>query len=112
MSLEKTLLLGFVAGVTILLGLIFTALGVGALAFLAWPAGLLAGASWGFGFGITIPACNLLVAATTPIERRAAALNLLNFFWSVGAVSCPFLLAPFERSHQVRELPAGDDVVH
>jgi fucose permease len=86
---------------TILLGLIFTALGVGALAFLAWPAGLLAGASWGFGFGITIPACNLLVAATTPIERRAAALNLLNFFWSVGAVSCPFLLAPFERSHQV-----------
>jgi fucose permease len=29
--------------------------------------------------------------------KRAAAVSLLNFSWSVGAVACPFLLAPFQR---------------
>ena len=43
-----------------------------------------------------IPACNLLVAEVNP-EKRASAVSLLNFSWSVGAVACPFLLAPFQR---------------
>ena len=78
----------------IALGLAVMAVGLGVMPWVRWPAGLLVVASWGFGFGVTIPACNLLVAAIQP-ERQASALNLLNFFWSVGAVACPFLLAPF-----------------
>lgn len=49
-------------------------------------------AVYGFGFGVSIPAANLLVAEVNP-ERQSAALNLLNFSWSVGAVACPFLVA-------------------
>jgi len=84
----------------ILLGLAFMAAGFGLLPSLDWPTGLIAVSSWGLGFGITIPACNLLVAALQP-ERKAAALNLLNFSWSLGAVACPFLLAPFSRANRV-----------
>ena len=84
----------------ILAGLGFMALGLGILPLLEWPAGLAAVSAWGVGFGITIPACNLLVAALHS-EHQASALNLLNFSWSVGAVACPFLLAPFARSQRV-----------
>jgi fucose permease len=84
----------------ILLGLAFMAAGFGLLPLLRWPTGLIAVSSWGIGFGTTIPACNLLVAALHP-ERKAAALNLLNFFWSLGAVACPFLLAPFANVDRV-----------
>jgi len=83
----------------ILLGLAFMAVGLGLLPLLHWPTGLIAVSSWGLGFGITIPAGNLLVAALHP-ERKAAALNLLNFSWSLGAVACPFLLAPFARANR------------
>jgi len=83
----------------IALGLAVMAVGLGVMPFVRWPVGLIVVASWGFGFGVTIPACNLLVAAIQP-ERQAAALNLLNFFWSIGAVACPFLLAPFEHGQK------------
>ena len=46
----------------------------------------------GAGLGLAVPAGNLLVAAANP-NRRSATLNLLNFFWSTGAVACPFLVA-------------------
>jgi len=49
-------------------------------------------AAYGFGLGVSIPAANLLVAEVNPV-RRSAALNLLNFYWSAGAVACPFLVA-------------------
>lgn len=42
----------------------------------------------GFGIGLTIPATNLLVSALNP-QRAAAALNILNFTWSGGALLCP-----------------------
>jgi fucose permease len=37
------------------------------------------------GFGFAIPASNVAVSELNP-ERRAAALNLLNFCWCIGAV--------------------------
>jgi fucose permease len=40
-----------------------------------------------------------LVAEANP-AGKAAALNLLNFAWSVGAVACPFLVAYFQRNVQ------------
>jgi len=78
------------------LGVFLMAVGVGLLPLTTWPLGLATGACWGLGLGVTIPACNLIVAEVHP-DRSAAALNILNFSWSVGAVACPFLLAPFER---------------
>src|SRR5215472_14290528 len=83
----------------IVLGLIFMVAGVGALPLGSWWLGIVAVAILGFGQGVTIPTANLLVAEVNP-TRRAAALNVLNFSWSAGAVACPFLLAPFQKSQQ------------
>jgi len=52
---------------------------------------LLATALYGFGFGIAIPATNLCIAEISG-ARRAAALNLINMAWGVGAIACPVLL--------------------
>jgi len=46
----------------------------------------------GAGLGLATPAANLLVAAANP-TRRGATLNLLNFFWSTGAVTCAPLVS-------------------
>lgn len=73
-------------------GLLLMGAGVGLL--LAGPKtmGIICIAASGFGMGLAVPASNLLVAEVNP-GRRSATLNLLNFCWSVGAVSCPFLVA-------------------
>lgn len=45
----------------------------------------------GLGIGLTLPAINLLTLELNP-ARSTAALNLLNFFWGVGAISSqPFV---------------------
>ena len=79
-----------------ILGLVFMAVGVGFLPLGSRFVGLAAVACYGVGLGLTIPTCNLLVAEVNP-ANRASALSLLNFSWTVGAVACPFLLAPFQR---------------
>ena len=80
----------------IVLGLLFMAAGVGTLPIGSRLLGMAAVACYGLGLGLIIPACNLLVAELNP-GRRTAAVSLLNFSWTVGAVACPFLLAPFQR---------------
>ncbi|MEW6126760.1 MAG: MFS transporter [Acidobacteriota bacterium] len=40
---------------------------------------------YGLGLGIALPASNILIAELNR-ERRAAALNILNFIWCIGAV--------------------------
>jgi fucose permease len=62
--------------------------------------GILCIGTYGLGLGLSVPAANLLVAAVNP-ERRSATLNLLNFFWSVGAVACPFLVAASAKMQQI-----------
>jgi FHS family glucose/mannose:H+ symporter-like MFS transporter len=62
--------------------------------------GMLCIAGYGTGIGLAVPAANLLVAEVNP-ARRSAALNLLNFSWSVGAVACPFLVAAAAKGHHV-----------
>lgn len=45
----------------------------------------------GIGIGLTLPAINILTLELNP-TRSAAALNILNFFWGLGAiVSKPFV---------------------
>lgn len=82
------------------LGLGLTAAGVALL--LAGPRmlGMISIAAYGAGFGLTVPASNLLVAEVNPL-RRSATLNLLNFCWSTGAVSCPFLVAAAAKHNAV-----------
>jgi FHS family glucose/mannose:H+ symporter-like MFS transporter len=53
---------------------------------------------YGIGIGLTIP-CGNLVVAEGSAGRRSSTLNLLNFSWSAGAVSCPFILALAQHAH-------------
>jgi FHS family glucose/mannose:H+ symporter-like MFS transporter len=77
-------------------GLLVMAVGVGTLAFSSRQLGLICIFCEGIGLGLAIPAVNMLVAAINP-ERRSAALNRLNFSWSLGAVACPFIVAAAAR---------------
>ena len=63
--------------------------------------GIMCIAGSGAGIGLSVPAANLLVADANP-GRRSATLNLLNFFWSVGAVACPSLVAITVKSDHIR----------
>ncbi len=81
-------------------GLLLIAAGVALLLVGPKALGMLCIGAYGGGLGLAVPAANLLVAAANP-GRRSATLNLLNFFWSAGAVSCPFLVAVAAKSHQI-----------
>ncbi len=78
------------------MGTLLMALGTGILMSGGVVLAMIAIFCYGAGIGLTIPAGNLAVAATSA-ERRSANLSLLNFSWSAGAVSCPFLLAFLEK---------------
>ena len=54
----------------------------------------------GAGVGLAVPAANLLVAAANS-NRRSATLNLLNFFWSTGAVTCSPLVSMAVKTQHV-----------
>jgi fucose permease len=77
-------------------GLFVIALSVAALLAGSRFLGITCIAGYGLGIGLSVPACNLLVAEVNP-TRRSAALNLLNFSWSAGAVACPFLVSAAAR---------------
>jgi MFS transporter, FHS family, glucose/mannose:H+ symporter len=81
-------------------GLLLMSAGVGLL--LAGPRvmGIFCIGLYGGGIGLAVPAGNLLVAEVNP-SGRSATLNVLNFCWSAGAVTCPFLVAAAARSHRV-----------
>lgn len=74
----------------------FAAMGIGiaTLEFASWTVGLACVACYGLGLGLTIPTTNLLIAEANP-HRRAAALNILNFAWGLGAVALPFITNGF-----------------
>src|SRR5262249_54982779 len=74
------------------IGLVFMTFGLSCLLSQSRVVGILSISAYGSGLGMAVPAANLLVAAANP-QRRSATLSLLNFFWSVGAVACPFLVA-------------------
>ncbi|HYA61920.1 MAG TPA: MFS transporter [Candidatus Sulfotelmatobacter sp.] len=47
---------------------------------------------YGFGYGLANPATNLR-GTQLPSRNMASTVSLLNFSWTVGAVSCPFVVA-------------------
>ena len=61
------------------------------LNFDSWAVCLLGFFINGLGIGLTLPAINLLTLELNP-ARATAALNVLNFFWGIGAISSqPFV---------------------
>ncbi|HWW16274.1 MAG TPA: MFS transporter [Candidatus Dormibacteraeota bacterium] len=82
-------------------GLLVMAVGVGTLPFSSRVLGLICISCYGLGLGLAIPAINLFVADVNP-KRRSAALSLLNFSWSVGAVACPFVVAAAVRLDHIQ----------
>ena len=60
-------------------------LGIAGINANAFDIGLISVLGYGLGLGIAIPTSNILIAQINP-ERRAAALNVLNLVWCLGAV--------------------------
>jgi fucose permease len=82
--------LGFLRSLA--LGFLLMAAGVPGLSAGTWPIGMVSVFFCGMGFGITIPATNLLISEINA-GRRAAALNVVNFAWCLGAVASPPIIA-------------------
>src|ERR1700728_2870822 len=59
----------------------------------------------GFGIGLSVTATNLVVGGGAP-EARARRLSVVNLWWGIGAVACPWLVAVAERSGDLRALVA------
>jgi len=85
---------------TLLLGMVLMGIGAGSLAAANWGVGLTSVGVYGAGDGVTSATANLLISELNP-TRRAAALNLLNFSWGIGAVGCPFLVAILQRANRM-----------
>lgn len=83
---------------TLMLGMVLMGIGAGVLATANWRVGLTAVGVYGAGYGVASATTNLLVSELNP-DRRASALNLLNFSWGIGAVGCPFLVAVLQRAN-------------
>ena len=79
-------------GLSLSVGYLLIALGLGLLAVAEWPVALVPVAAIGLGLGLAIPSTNLWVAHAQP-ARRGAALSSLNLVWGAGAVACPLLFA-------------------
>ncbi len=75
---------------SILLGMLALAFGCLIINADDWTICLIGFVILGVGIGATLTSINMFVAETNPL-RVAAALNVLNFFWGVGAIlSQPF----------------------
>ncbi|HET9696491.1 MAG TPA: MFS transporter [Terriglobales bacterium] len=75
---------------TVVIGMVLIALGVGTMALGNLPAVIVGIGVYGAGLGFALPCTNLMVSEM--VENRAAALNLLNFSWTVGALAAPMLI--------------------
>ena len=77
---------------TIRAGLLVIAAGVALVNTPVLPLSLAAFAIYGIGIGFCSPTITAAVGEAVP-ERRGSLLNLLNFVWTVGAISAPGLLS-------------------
>jgi fucose permease len=72
-------------------------MGAGAIGiFVLQQKSLPAFAVYGLGLGLAMTSTNMITGRRYP-QRMGAALALLNFSWSAGAVVCPLLVAQFLR---------------
>ena len=80
---------------TMVAGLAMMGIGTATLLMGSYGSGIASVFCYGIGIGLTVPTTNLVVARASR-DHSSSSLNLLNFFWSAGAVACPFLLAAFQ----------------
>ncbi len=99
--LRRSMLRGLIAAVCGFAGLAFV---VASEPHLIWAISALA--VLGYGIGQTLTAVNLLASAKWA-HRRGAALTLLNFTWSLGALTAPVLLLRLLRSTSAPVVLAG-----
>jgi fucose permease len=81
---------------TLFCSLVLMAIGMSMLDQKSWQTGMTAVFIYGAGFGLSTPTGNLLIAELNP-DNRAAALNLVNFSWGLGAVGVPVAIAALQR---------------
>jgi fucose permease len=74
--------------------------GIAFLGFAPWVIGLASVFGCGLALGLSIPATNLLSSELNP-GRRAAALNILNLIWALGAISGPPLISLLARDGDI-----------
>jgi MFS transporter, FHS family, glucose/mannose:H+ symporter len=84
---------------TLMAGLVLMIAGLLGLGQSNWILGIIFVGIYGAGTGVNTPAANLMTAEANP-TRSAAALNLLNSSWGIGAMVCPFVIAAAVRSHR------------
>ncbi len=51
----------------------------------------------GIGVGLTLPSINMLIFELNPL-RATSAVNVLNFFWGLGAIICSLTIYNFSKS--------------
>lgn len=95
---------------TLTLSYLMLAAGVAGVGAGSWAMGLMAVSCYGFALGLAMPATNLLVSERSG-ERRAAALNILNFVWCIGAVACPLLVMAVVRDNRIAAPMLGLGVI-
>ena len=100
MLVSGTLVRRYGYRLTLMCGLVISAVGIALLANANWILGLTAVCIFGIAFGTNTPATNLFVAQTYA-PKSAPALNLLNSSWGIGAMACPLVVAVAARQHQV-----------
>jgi fucose permease len=75
---------------TVVIGMVLIAVGVATLTLGNLSAVVIGIGVYGAGLGFALPCTNLMVSEM--VHNRAAALNLLNFSWTVGALAAPVLI--------------------
>jgi FHS family glucose/mannose:H+ symporter-like MFS transporter len=65
-----------------------------------WTLGLVSVFLYGSGLGLSISSTNLWIGEANP-GRRAGALSLVNFTWTIGALASPSLVALGDHLHQM-----------
>lgn len=93
--------LGFLR--TLALGYALLVVGLVGLTRSSWSAGLAAISLFSMGIGVIIPVTNLLVSELS-VKRQAAALNVLNLFWGIGAVASQLFVNYFAFKQNISAL--------
>jgi MFS transporter, FHS family, glucose/mannose:H+ symporter len=91
---------------TLMAGLVLMAAGLAGLGQAHWVLGMVFVGIYGAGTGVNTPAANLMTAEVNP-ANSAAALNLLNSSWGIGAMVCPFIIATAVRLHRTSSFLYG-----
>lgn len=60
----------------------------------------------GIGVGLTLPSINMLILELNPL-RATSAVNILNFFWGVGAIACSLTIYNLSKTIGYLPISAG-----